>query len=425
VTATGAEAPHGTEDRPCSEHLELHHVSVDEPAPQAGSRPFWIVAAVFTVILLGTTLPAPLYVVFQAQWGFSAGMLTVIFGAYSAGVLAALLLFGRLSDEIGRTTVLFAALAVAVASTVTFIVANGVATLLVARVLSGLSAGLTQGTATAALAELEPRHDLRRAGLTGAVVISGSVGLGPLLGGVFAQYLGWKPHLAFVAYLALLVLAAILLRGVPETVASRTRASLRVPRLSVPRAIRAAFLAAALAMFSAFAVIGLFVSLVPSFLGKDLHQHNHAVAGAVVFVFFACATGAQLALHGLLTRRAMLLGFAILAPGLVLVVLALAAKSEGLFAAATVCCGIGCGLVIMGALATVNRVAPPEHRAETLSTLFVGAYAGLAIPAICVGIVSEHTGFLPATLGCAIAIGVLLAVAARTILAAPAPPAAA
>ena len=58
------------------------------------------------MLLLGTTVPAPLYVVYQAGWGFSAGVLTLIFAVYSAGVLTALLVFGRLSDEIGRTRVL-------------------------------------------------------------------------------------------------------------------------------------------------------------------------------------------------------------------------------------------------------------------------------------------------------------------------------
>ena len=37
--------------------------------------------------------------------------------------------------------------------------------LFVARLLSGFAAGMTQGTATAALAELEPEHDVRRAAL--------------------------------------------------------------------------------------------------------------------------------------------------------------------------------------------------------------------------------------------------------------------
>ena len=104
----------------------------------------------------------------------------------------------------------------------------------------------------------------------------------------------------FVVYLGLLVLATVAVLLVPETVEPTgtgpvARAAARRPGTrSAPT-----FLSAALAMFAAFALVGLFVSLVPSFLGHELHERNHAAAGIVVFVLFACATGAQLALHRL------------------------------------------------------------------------------------------------------------------------------
>ena len=168
-----------------------------------------------------------------------------------------------------------------------------------ARLLSGFAAGLTQGTATAALAELEPRHDVRRAALVGAVVTTGAVGLGPLLAGVLAEYAGWKTHLVFVVYLGLLALATLAVALVPETVAASAPAALRVQRLGVPAEIRAPFLSAALAMFSAFAVVGLFVSLVPSFLGHELHRRNHAAAGLVVFTLLRVRDRRAARLHRL------------------------------------------------------------------------------------------------------------------------------
>jgi MFS family permease len=405
-------------DRPCVEQLDLRTTRRHHPHPLGQARAFWLVAFAFMVVLIGTTVPAPLYVVYQAKWGFSAGVLTLVFAIYSAGVLAALLVFGRLSDEIGRTRVLLGALVVAVASTLVFVFATGVGMLLAARLLSGFAAGLTQGTATAALAELEPTHDIRRSALVGATVTTGAVGLGPLLAGVLAEYAGWKTQLVFVVYLGLLALAAVAVLLVPETVADRHRPALRVQRLAVPPQIRPPFFSAALAIFAAFALTGLFVSLVPSFLGHDLHRRNHAAAGLVVFAFFAFATGAQLALHRLLSRRAMLLGFAWLLAGLALLMLGLSSKDLAIFAAGTVCCGIGVGLVIMGAIATVNRIAPPEHRGETLSSFFVAAYLGLSIPAIGVGIASEHVGFFRSTLVCAIGVALLCAAAAARLIAA-------
>ena len=87
---------------------------------------FWLIAYVFAVTMLGTTLPTPLYVIWQSQWHFSSGVITLIFAAYAAGVLTALVFAGRASDQVGRRPVLGAALAFSALSTVAFIVAASV-----------------------------------------------------------------------------------------------------------------------------------------------------------------------------------------------------------------------------------------------------------------------------------------------------------
>ena len=144
-----------TPDQPCIDCLE--------EAPATGRRPgaarraaFWLMAAVLTSMMLGTTLPTPLYVIWQAQWHFAAVLVTVIFAVYAVAVLAALLFAGRSSDQAGRKPVLAVALGCSALSTIVFILAPDVGLLFVGRILSGLSAGLTTGTATAALTELAP-----------------------------------------------------------------------------------------------------------------------------------------------------------------------------------------------------------------------------------------------------------------------------
>ena len=84
---------------------------------------FWLLAFVFGAAMLGTTLPTPLYVIYQARWHFSAAMVTVIFAVYATAVLATLLLAGRSSDQAGRRPVLAVALGVSAVSTVVFILA--------------------------------------------------------------------------------------------------------------------------------------------------------------------------------------------------------------------------------------------------------------------------------------------------------------
>ena len=87
---------------------------------QRGQRPrriaFWVLALVLTGTMLGTTLPTPLYVIYQSRWHFSAALVTVTFAVYAAAVIATLLLAGRSSDQAGRKPVLAAALGASAAT---------------------------------------------------------------------------------------------------------------------------------------------------------------------------------------------------------------------------------------------------------------------------------------------------------------------
>src|ERR1700722_13979531 len=167
-----------------------------------------LTAGVLLVLMLGGTLPVPLYVLYERQMGFGPLGVTVVFAAYVAGTLFALVALGDLSDHIGRKKVLATAVACAAASTALFLVASGIGVLVAARVVSCVAAGIASGTATAALAELQPRGDHRAA----AVVASGSnmtgLGLGPLTAGLFAEYVAMPTRSVFWAYLGLCALAA-------------------------------------------------------------------------------------------------------------------------------------------------------------------------------------------------------------------------
>jgi MFS family permease len=368
---------------------------------------FWLLAFVFAATMLGTTLPTPLYVIYQAQWHFSAAMVTVIFAVYAVAVLATLLLAGRSSDQAGRKSVLAAALGASALSTVAFIFAPDEGVLLAGRVLSGLSAGLMTGTATAALTELVPASAGRRASLVATAANMGGLGLGPLIAGLFAQYAPHPTTLVFEVYLAVLAAAGLCLRFVPETVSPRRRPTLRFAGLGIPERGRGQFIAAAVAAFAAFALLGLFSSLVPGFIGGVLHQDSHAVQGAVVFGMFAVGTVTQVALSRFSSRRVVLAGLGLFLAALALIVAALAQAGMALFLAGTVVGGVAVGAIFLGSLATASRLAPPERRGHAISAFFVACYAGLIIPVVGVGVLSGFTGTFPAVLVFSLLLAVL------------------
>ena len=380
------------------------------PAPSRATRrraAFWLLAFVFATTMLGTTLPTPLYDIYQAQWHFPAVIVTVIFAVYAAGVLAALLLAGRSSDQAGRKPVLAAALGASVLSTVVFILAPDVAVLMAARILSGLSAGLMTGTATAALTELVPAPAGRRASLVATAANMGGLGLGPFIAGLFAQYAPHPTTLVFAVYLAMLAAAGVGLRFIPETVSSRRRPALRFAGLGLPEQGRAEFIAAGAAAFSAFSLLGLFSALAPTFLGSVMHEQNHAVQGGAVFVMFAVGTLTQLLASRFSSRRVVLAGLGLFLAGLGLIVAALAEAGVALFLAGTVVAGAAVGAVFLGTLATASRLAPPGRRGQAVSAYFVACYCGLVIPVVGVGVASQFIGDFPAVLALSILLAVL------------------
>ncbi len=398
-------APERTPDRPCVDCLD-QPPAAGRTGPAVASRvAFWLAALILSITMLGTTLPTPLYVIYQAQWHFSAALVTVTFAVYAVAVLATLLLAGRSSDQAGRKPVLAAALAFSALSTVVVILAPDVAVLLVGRILCGLSAGLMTGTATAALTELVPATASRRASLVATAANMGGLALGPLIAGLFAQYAPHPTTLVFEVYLAVLAVAGLCLLLVPETVSPRRRPELRFAGLGIPEQGRSEFIAASVAVFAAFSLLGLFAALAPTFLGNILHQTNHAVQGGVVFLLLAVGTLTQLALARFNSRRVVLAGLGLLLAALALTVAALSQADMAVFLAAAVVAGMAIGAVFLGSLATANRLAPPGQRSHAISAFFVACYTGLIIPVVGVGVATEFISDFAAVL----ALSILLA----------------
>lgn len=70
------------------------------------SPAFWLLALVMGFLMFAAAAPSPMYVIYQARWQFSATTLAIVFAVYALAVLAALVAFGSVSDDLGRRPVL-------------------------------------------------------------------------------------------------------------------------------------------------------------------------------------------------------------------------------------------------------------------------------------------------------------------------------
>lgn len=357
---------------------------------------FVLAAFAFFVAMLGTTLPTPLYPLFEEKYAFGPLLVTVIFAVYALGVIAGLILFGNVSDRLGRKPVLLFGLVLSAISAILFLAASSVEPVYVARVVSGLSAGIFTGTATAYIIDLAPVGRRRLASFVAVFANLGGLGVGTLLSGLLAQWAPDPLRAPFAVNLALIVVAAAALWLVPETV-TRGAFDFRPQRLGVPPEVRGVFVRAALAGLAAFAVSGVFSSVAPEFLGLGLGHHSPALAGLLVFILFLMSVTGQLLAVPL--PNALAAGCGVLAAGVGLLALSLATDSlAALFASAAVA-GLGQGIVVSAGLASIAERAPAERRGETASSFFVVLYFGLSIPVIAAGIAIHFSSLRAAGIG--------------------------
>jgi predicted MFS family arabinose efflux permease len=353
---------------------------------------YWLAAAVIGLCLFASVVPSPLYHAYAVAWHFSSLTLTLVYAVYAFGVLAALLLAGRISDQAGRRPVLLAAMGTLMISAVLFIAADSVAWLFVARGVQGLATGTALSAASAALLDLHPRRDAVSAGLANAVASCAGLGLGILVSSALVQ-LGRAPRT--LPYVLLLVLFATVLAGaywMPEPVAERSAVRLTPQRPSVPAGIRRPFLLAGLAVLASWSIGGLFFSL-----GAQLSAHLFSTTNVIIaatggIALPLSAAVAQLALRRVPPWLGASAGSVALAAGMVLVVIAAAASSSAAFLAGSIVGGAGFGLAFLGGLRRLTGVIPDEHRAAVMSAFYLVAYASLSVPAVIAGIVVTHLG---------------------------------
>ena len=103
---------------------------VPEPARLSRAAALWLYASILVTYLAASTAPSPLYALYREAWGFSTLTLTLVFASYAFALLAALLVFGALSDHRGRREVIIGSMVLEFASLLAFRHASSVEWLL-------------------------------------------------------------------------------------------------------------------------------------------------------------------------------------------------------------------------------------------------------------------------------------------------------
>lgn len=378
---------------------------------------FWVAAAAFLVVMAYSTVPTPLWSLYQRRDGFSTFAVTVAFAAYAVGVVIALFLAGHLGDTLGRRRILVPAVALEIVSAVVFLAWPALPGLIVARVISGLGIGMLTATITAHILDLHltarPGADPARGQVVAAAANLGGFGVGALVSGVLARWFTAPLVTPFVVFLVLLTVALAGVALVPETaVRPSVRPAYRPQRVRVPGHARGKFFLAGGIAFAAFSVLGLFTSLAPVFVAGQLHITSRATAGLVVFATFAAAALAQIVVRPLSVRAQVGLGAALLVAGIsVLAVVVVSVGALGWFFVGGILSGAGAGPLFKAALAVAGSLASPANRGEVLAGIFLIGYIGLTVPVVGIGVATLSVSLTTALVGFTV---VIIAIALAT-----------
>jgi hypothetical protein len=384
---------------------------------------FWLVAGVLFLLFFAAAAPSPLYGVYQAHWQFSAITLTAVFAAYALLLLVTLLVFGSVSDYLGRRRVILAGLAMAAGACGLFLAAHGVGLLFAARSLHGAAVGTATSALGAALIDLQPPGSRRAPVVTTAAAMLG-LAAGGLGTSALVQYGPTPTRLIWWLLLGADLAAAATVLAMPETTPSQpgALASLR-PRLAVPRQARGTFAMALPCLVAVWMTSGLYLALGPSLAAQVLRSPDLVWGGLVIFLLNGIGTAATVTARRASGPAAMLAGCLALLAGTAVTLAAIQTASAGAFLTGTAVAGAGFGTAMLGTFRTISTRAAPSQRAGLIAAYFIASYTAFSVPVVAAGVATTHVGLHRTALVYCTVIAVLAAASAASLIFRRRPPA--
>ncbi|MCF7202358.1 MFS transporter [Pseudomonas oligotrophica] len=355
----------------------------------------WVCFAM-CVGVMGTALISPLYPLYQAAWGLRTSEISLIYVVYMLGALAGLLFMGRLSDTQGFRPVMLAGLLVGWGGTLLSMIAWDLASLNLGRFAVGLSSSLIVTSASVGLMQIARDGSSQRVSTLTSFLLAFGFGLGPITGGIIAQ---WLPRPLVTTYVPTLLLGLLAIHAMrqialtPPSQAQKLAWRAFLPRLTwTARSDCWAFILTCCCPFFAFGVFGLYASMSPLFIGKMLPWHGPVVSGFSIGIILLASAGTQLLSARLGLRWCGALGLLAVVLSNALLVANFQAGSVAMFAAGVVAAAVGHGMCLLAGISMVNRIARPAERSGLISTYLVSGYVGSIAPLLGAGWLADHYG---------------------------------
>lgn len=361
----------------------------------------WFPAALSLMMVgWGANQFVSLLVFYRQEHGFSEVMVTSMLGIYVIGLVPALLLGGSYSDRTGRKRITLCAVALSMVANVAMMGSVfGALPLFTGRFMAGLATGLAMAAATSWVKELsQAPWDLHSAAGAGArrasLLTSAGFWLGPVVGGLLATNAPAPEILPYALHIALCIPLLVVVSKLPETRSGGNTGSVPVavqaPNPQARKRFKWVVVPAAVWVFAAgttgFAVVP---AVIPG-----LGEGRLAYATAAVAITLGCGILIQpLArrLDTVVSARSLLTGTLVAFLGLTVVLVAILVSSPvwGLVGSAILGCAYG--LLMVGGLLEVGRLAAAHELGKLTGYFYTLAYVGFLAPTL-VAIAAQWVG---------------------------------
>ncbi len=174
------------------------------------SGPLFVLSVALFATMLGNGVVIPFIPIYAQEFGASGVAVGILFGAHSASRTFLLPLIGRASDRHGRKAFLLWGLFGYALSSVAYLLADSLLTLIIIMALQGVATAMVQPVSMAYVGDLTPKgKEGAYAGYVNTAFLGGVAG-GPILGGVIKDLFNMQASFILLGVLSLLSLLLLL-----------------------------------------------------------------------------------------------------------------------------------------------------------------------------------------------------------------------
>lgn len=345
----------------------------------------------FLMVFAASATPIPLYDIYRQSDGLTYYDLALTAVVYFVGAITALLIFGRISNHLGRKPVALLIFLLTFIAIVILLDVNSATSLIIGRLILGFACGLASSALTSYIADSGASlpHWVPSAVISNSPMVG--LTIGAIVSGSLVEFAPYPRVLCYVVILIILCICTFLIILSKETVekSSGVIASFK-PKFSLPHADKRLFPIAAITFVSTWAMGAFYQAFGPSIAVDKLGTHSTLMIG-ILFSSYLLPS----AIGGPLTAKftpanIQRLGMIVFTLAVFGIISSLKFSNITIFIICSVIAGASQGAVLTGSIRSLLADIKLKERAGVLSLIYAVSYTGAAIPSFIAGQLSHY-----------------------------------